>query len=328
MSILILRNNQQTGPYPEDQARQMLATGQVAVTDLAWKNGMAEWKPLGEILSLAGVAAAPVAAATAMSPIKMAALAGGAVVLLGLGGVGYWQHNEQQRIQAEQQQLAMERQRMHEEQARAAEQLRLQEEQRQREAEQHRLEEEKHKADEERQRLAEEKRELERKLQAERAEKERQRRQYAEQQRQHQQRAPSTFGTAPPDAQANSYPGYGGYPQQNQALCRECGVVQSIRAIQTQADASGGGAVLGGVIGGVLGNQVGHGKGKTAATVLGALGGAMAGNQIEKSQRSRNTYEITVRFDDGLIRTFNQENQPPFGQGQRVRMVNGTLAAY
>ncbi len=330
MSILILRNNQQTGPYPEEQARQLLASGQVSGTDLAWRNGMAEWKPLSEVLAVlsAGPAyAGAAAAATAgtMSSVKMAVLAGGAAVLLGLGGVGVWQHNEQEKIRAEQQQLALERQRMADEQQRLAEQ-------RQKEEELRRHEEAKHQAEEERQRLAEEKRqldarnqELEQKLRAERAEKERQRREYAAQQ-QRQQRPAGTLGHVPPDAMTNSYPGSNTPPQPQ--FCRECGIVQSVRAIATQGEASGGGALLGGVVGGALGNQVGRGRGRDAATIIGALGGAVAGNQIERSQRTRNIYETTIRFEDGMVRTFTQENPPSWQQGQRVRLMNGSLMPY
>ena len=39
---------------------------------------------------------------------------------------------------------------------------------------------------------------------------------------------------------------------------------------------------LGAVVGGLLGNQVGDGKGRTLATIAGAVGGAYAGNEIAK----------------------------------------------
>jgi len=45
-----------------------------------------------------------------------------------------------------------------------------------------------------------------------------------------------------------------------------------------------GGALLGGIVGGVLGNQVGGGRGRTAATIVGALGGAMAGRTIAQNR--------------------------------------------
>lgn len=39
---------------------------------------------------------------------------------------------------------------------------------------------------------------------------------------------------------------------------------------------------IGAVVGGLIGNQVGGGKGKTAATIAGVVGGAYVGNEIAK----------------------------------------------
>lgn len=44
---------------------------------------------------------------------------------------------------------------------------------------------------------------------------------------------------------------------------------------------SGAGAVIGAIAGGAAGNAVGKGNGRTAATALGVIGGAVIGNQIE-----------------------------------------------
>ena len=49
MQIYLARNNQQAGPYSLEQVNQMLASQQVLLTDLAWHEGMAEWKTLGEL---------------------------------------------------------------------------------------------------------------------------------------------------------------------------------------------------------------------------------------------------------------------------------------
>ena len=49
MQIYLARNNQQAGPYTLDQVNQMLASQQVLLTDLAWHEGMTEWKALGEL---------------------------------------------------------------------------------------------------------------------------------------------------------------------------------------------------------------------------------------------------------------------------------------
>lgn len=49
MQIYLARNNEQAGPYSLEQVNQMLASNQVVLTDLAWHEGMKEWKPLGEL---------------------------------------------------------------------------------------------------------------------------------------------------------------------------------------------------------------------------------------------------------------------------------------
>lgn len=111
------------------------------------------------------------------------------------------------------------------------------------------------------------------------------------------------------------------------AVCRDCGVVESVREVAREGDASGLGAVAGGVLGAVLGNQVGGGRGKDVATVLGGVGGALAGHQIEKSRNRQVDYEIVVRFDDGTSRVMTQPTPPAWRQGDRVKVVDGVIGA-
>jgi len=112
------------------------------------------------------------------------------------------------------------------------------------------------------------------------------------------------------------------------ASCVNCGVVESIRVVEVQGEASGLGAVTGGVVGGVLGNQVGRGGGRAAATVIGAGAGAYAGNEIEKSTKKSVKYQISVRMSDGSSRTSYQRTQPALSVGQKVRVTEqGVIAA-
>jgi len=46
MNITIHKNGQQLGPFTESQVGEMLKSGQIALEDLAWTEGMEEWKPL------------------------------------------------------------------------------------------------------------------------------------------------------------------------------------------------------------------------------------------------------------------------------------------
>lgn len=110
------------------------------------------------------------------------------------------------------------------------------------------------------------------------------------------------------------------------SVCRQCGVVEAVDAVEKKGDASGLGAVAGGVVGGALGNQVGRGSGKTAMTVLGAIGGGFAGNAIEKHAKSETVYRVKVRMEDGTHRTITQAKPVPVGSPVTVEGQTLTLA--
>jgi outer membrane lipoprotein SlyB len=98
------------------------------------------------------------------------------------------------------------------------------------------------------------------------------------------------------------------------AVCSTCGVVEAVTPFEKKGEGTGIGAVAGGVIGGVVGNQVGGGNGRKAMTVLGAVGGGMAGHEIEKRQRSTTLYAVKVRMEDGSLRSVTQSTAPTVGQ--------------
>lgn len=49
--ITITRDGQNYGPYEIAQIQEMLASSELQPNDLAWKEGMSDWKPLSELLS-------------------------------------------------------------------------------------------------------------------------------------------------------------------------------------------------------------------------------------------------------------------------------------
>jgi len=101
------------------------------------------------------------------------------------------------------------------------------------------------------------------------------------------------------------------------------GTVESVREVDVKGDAKGVGAVGGGVAGAVLGHNIGdHNK---LVTVLGAAGGALLGNQIEKQVRTTKQWEMAVRYDDGTTQVFKSEQAPSWHQGDRVRLYEGQL---
>jgi outer membrane lipoprotein SlyB len=109
--------------------------------------------------------------------------------------------------------------------------------------------------------------------------------------------------------------------------CANCGVIESIKTIETKGEGTGLGAVAGGVAGAVVGNQFGNGNGRTAMTVAGAAGGAYAGNEIEKHVKRTVKYQINVRMEDGTIRTTSQDTQPGFAVGEKVKIIDGAIVA-
>lgn len=135
---------------------------------------------------------------------------------------------------------------------------------------------------------------------------------------------------------ANPYPPpdrpyYGTTNQENDSS--GYGVVSSIEHVRQDNRGAGGvglGTIAGAVVGGVVGNQVGSGRGNTAATVIGAAGGAYIGHELENRQQEQtaDAYKVTVRMDDGSYQTMMLGTNTSFRVGDRVRIRNGVLHRY
>lgn len=135
----------------------------------------------------------------------------------------------------------------------------------------------------------------------------------------------------------SNYPsGSTSYPQstsQSGSYARY-GVVQSIELVRQDNTGIGGsgvgaGAVAGAVVGGIIGNQVGSGKGNTAATVIGAAGGALAGHELEKRNRQQaDAYRLTLRMSDGTYQTVMQTTAGDIRVGDRVQVAGGVAQRY
>jgi len=135
---------------------------------------------------------------------------------------------------------------------------------------------------------------------------------------------PQPYPQQPPEQAA---PQYAQQQAPQPSYCQSCGTVEAISAVKTEGHGTGIGAVGGAVAGGLIGNQFGAGTGRAAMTVLGAVGGGFAGNSVEKHLRSTTSYSVRVRMETGKTRYFTYHEAPPFQQGQRVRVQNGTLVA-
>jgi outer membrane lipoprotein SlyB len=134
-------------------------------------------------------------------------------------------------------------------------------------------------------------------------------------------KAPLTVASHPAPMQ------YGAPVDTTVATCAECGVIESVREIKVKGQSSGLGAIGGGVLGGLLGNRVGAGRGKSAMTVVGAVGGAVAGNEVEKRAKTTTSYKVGVRMRDGSSRVIREASLPAWRTGDKVKVVNGAIQA-
>ena len=115
-------------------------------------------------------------------------------------------------------------------------------------------------------------------------------------------------------------------------VCANCGTIESVTAVKQAGNTNGVGAVAGGALGAVVGNQIGKGSGRTVATILGAVGGGVAGHMIEKNVRKDTVYQVRVRMEDGSIRSVDQASLPAVGgkvtvDGSVLRSADGSWSA-
>lgn len=106
------------------------------------------------------------------------------------------------------------------------------------------------------------------------------------------------------------------------AVCAECGVVASVSEKTILGKGTGVGAIAGGVAGAVIGHDIGENR---AGTAIGAVVGGIAGHQIERSARSTKRYDVSVRMQDGSVKTVSTATPPAWHPGDRVRLQHGLL---
>lgn len=102
--------------------------------------------------------------------------------------------------------------------------------------------------------------------------------------------------------------------------------IESIRQVVEHKNSPSNplGMIAGGLIGGGIGSLFGSGNGRTAATIVGAVGGGYIGHNIQNSQ-TQTVWEIGVKYDDGSWGTIRQTASPPFRIGDRVLVTDQGL---
>ncbi len=82
---------------------------------------------------------------------------------------------------------------------------------------------------------------------------------------------------------------------------------------------AGVGAVVGGLAGLGIGSLIGGGTGRDVAMVAGALGGGLAGNEVQKKKdQPIAAQQIIVRTNSGVLVAVTQPIGPDLRVGQRV----------
>jgi outer membrane lipoprotein SlyB len=82
---------------------------------------------------------------------------------------------------------------------------------------------------------------------------------------------------------------------------------------------AGIGALVGGLTGLGIGSLIGAGTGRDVAMVAGAVGGALAGNEVQKkNDQPVPAQQIIVRTNSGVLVAVTQPPGPPLYVGQRV----------
>src|SRR3546814_8850038 len=103
--------------------------------------------------------------------------------------------------------------------------------------------------------------------------------------------------------------GYSSAPSYGSSVCTDYGTVTRIQAVARGENVPNAtGAVLGGIVGAVAGREIsdktGGSKGnQNTAASAGAVGGAIAGNAIQNRVQEGTTYRLTVRIQNGNMRT-------------------------
>ena len=98
------------------------------------------------------------------------------------------------------------------------------------------------------------------------------------------------------------------------------GVIEQINSVQIDSNHHQGvGAVAGGLAGLGIGSLIGAGTGRDVAMVLGTLGGALIGNEVQKKHdRPVVGQQVIVRISNGVLVSVTQPASSNLRVGQRV----------
>ncbi len=109
----------------------------------------------------------------------------------------------------------------------------------------------------------------------------------------------------------------------NKANCGDCGVIESVRRIDTREEMMGW-CTVGDVAGTrVPGNPIDSGERLDLVTVADTVAGVTSGARGAKKVKLTTRHQIVVRFRDGSRRIFNEETPRSLRVGDRIQVIAG-----
>ena len=95
-----------------------------------------------------------------------------------------------------------------------------------------------------------------------------------------------------------------------------------VRSVTIHTNHNGEDITMMSTIGGAaIGSQFGKGDGQVAATVLGGVAGAMAGEHINKKMSEHPGFEYQVELENGTLVTITQGTEPNLYLNQKVLII-------
>lgn len=101
----------------------------------------------------------------------------------------------------------------------------------------------------------------------------------------------------------------------SKSRCGDCGVVDSIRAREVEKS----GVIPAGLTNSRSAGDAINTSGRSSGLTYAALNGA------DGDMRIAVNFVVTVRMEDGTVRTIYESQRPPLSIGERVRLVNGAV---
>ncbi len=113
----------------------------------------------------------------------------------------------------------------------------------------------------------------------------------------------------------------------SRAKCEGCGVIESVRRIDTRDEIMEW-CTIGNVAGTRFpGNPIGGDEGADLPSLADTVAGVIAGDRPTRKFRVTTRHQIVVRFRDGTRHVFNEDSPRTLREGDRIQVIAGSAGA-